>query len=538
MRREEVEKVSRELEELLDMQEDIGRRTRGTQEPIPEQIRTKTPGTEELEKAQEEYARLKEEADRETDLTEDDYPEEEIPGEDEPAEDSEEEYFDGDGEYEEDEYEEKEYSGSRGIPLIRPGDGLTAAFVVPVLIMIIIFIQRGIFPFGEESFLRTDMYHQYAPFFSEFQYKLTHGGSLLYSWDVGMGVNFSALYAYYLASPINWLLILCPKGLIIEFMTYTIVLKIGLAGLTMAWYLRRRCGTRDFGVAFFGIFYALSGYMAAYSWNIMWLDCIWLFPVIMLGLERLVKDKKPLLYCISLGLSILSNYYISIMICIFMVIYFGCLLILEGRRSLRATARSVWQFAVYSLAAGGLAAVVLLPEIFALQSTASGDFNFPQTVSSYFSIFDMIARHIGNVETEIGLDHWPNIYCGVAVLMFVLLYLGCRKIQVKEKAVYMGLLLFFFASFSVNVLNFIWHGFHYPNSLPCRQSFIYIFLVLTVCYRAYMYLRETSVRHLAAAFWGACCFVLLAEKLVTEEHFHFSVFYVAIIFLAAYAGLI
>ena len=86
--------------------------------------------------------------------------------------------------------------------------------------MIIIFIQRGIFPFGEESFLRTDMYHQYAPFFSEFQHKLRTGGSLLYSWDVGMGVNFAALYAYYLASPLNWLVILlCPKKLIIEFMT-------------------------------------------------------------------------------------------------------------------------------------------------------------------------------------------------------------------------------------------------------------------------------------------------------------------------------
>lgn len=72
------------------------------------------------------------------------------------------------------------------------GDGLLAAFFVPVMVLLIIFIQRGIFPFGEESFLRTDMYHQYAPFFSEFQYKLTHGGSLLYSWDVGMGVNFSA----------------------------------------------------------------------------------------------------------------------------------------------------------------------------------------------------------------------------------------------------------------------------------------------------------------------------------------------------------
>ena len=81
----------------------------------------------------------------------------------------------------------------------KPSAGLWAAFCIPVVIMIIIFWQRGIFPFGEESFLRTDMYHQYAPFFSEFQDKLSRGGSLLYSWNIGMGVNFSALYAYYLA---------------------------------------------------------------------------------------------------------------------------------------------------------------------------------------------------------------------------------------------------------------------------------------------------------------------------------------------------
>ena len=107
----------------------------------------------------------------------------------------------------------------RRASLIRPVDGLLAAFWIPVVIMIIIFIQREIFPFGENSFLRTDMYHQYAPFFSEFHHKLRTGGSLLYSWDVGGGVNFAALYAYYLASPVNWLIILCPKAYIIEFMT-------------------------------------------------------------------------------------------------------------------------------------------------------------------------------------------------------------------------------------------------------------------------------------------------------------------------------
>ena len=421
---------------------------------------------------------------------------------------------------------------------VRPNDGLKIAFFIPMVIMVIIFIQRGIFPFGDESFLRTDMYHQYAPFFSEFQHKLRNGGSLLYSWDIGMGVNFAALYAYYLASPMNWLIMLCPKSLVIEFMTYMIVFKIGLSGLTFAWYLKKHCKTDSIGIGFFGIFYALSGYMAAYSWNIMWLDCILLFPLIMYGLEKLVRDGNGFLYCITLGLSILSNYYISIMICIFMVLYFGALLILEMMDDWEDYTDACIRFAVYSLLSGAMAAVVLLPEIYALQSTASGDINFPKTLTSYFSIFDMIARHLTCVETEIGLDHWPNIYCGVAVLMFFLLYVVCKKISVKERAVYCGLLLIFFASFSTNVLNFIWHGFHYPNSLPSRQSFIYIFLMLFVCFRAFMYLEETPKKHINAAFLGSVCFVLLAEKLIDAKHFHFSIFYVAIIVLAMYAGLL
>ena len=440
---------------------------------------------------------------------------------------------------EEPEWREKEPKKKCGFRVFRPNDGLVAAFLVPVAVMLIVFAQRGIFPFGDESFLRTDMYHQYAPFFSEFQYKLRHGGSLLYSWDIGMGVNFSALYAYYLASPFNWLLILCPKGAIIEFMTYGIVLKTGLCGLSMAWYLRKHTKTGDFGVGFFGAFYALSGYMAAYSWNIMWLDCIILFPVILLGLEWLVREGKPFLYCISLGASILSNYYISIMICIFLVMYFVAQMVLDSSNQKRFWWRSLGQFAAASLAAGGLAAMVLLPEIFALQATASGDLSFPTTLSSYFSIFDMIARHIGNVQTEIGLDHWPNIYCGVAVFLFFFLYLGDKKIPLREKAVYCTLFVIFYASFSTNVLNFIWHGFHYPNSLPCRQSFIYIALMLTVCYRAYAHLDETPWKNVAIAFGASVAFVILAEKLVDNtEQFHFAVFYAALLFLALYTGLI
>ncbi len=541
MSREEIEQVEKELDAVLEMVQrpvpvkntDSREETASLQENDPLQTKRKTEKEPEMQKK---IGTEKERDKRDLEETAKDQAAAAQRKDQDPGDEVTVDHTDPEEFYTEEIYDAEDPEHFR---FLRPMDGLIAAFFVPVAVLIILFAQRGIFPFGEECFLRTDMYHQYAPFFSEFQYKLKQGGSLLYSWDIGMGVNFSALYAYYLASPVNWLIILCPKKFIIEFMTILIMIKTGICGVTFTWYLDHHFEKKHFIAGIFGIFYALSGYMAAYSWNIMWLDCIFLLPLILYGLEQLVREKKGLFYCVTLGLSILSNYYISIMICIFMVMYVIVQVILYPPKGVKELAATGVRFGFYSLLAGGLAAVVLLPEIYALQATASGDFSFPKTISRYFSIFDMIARHIGNVGTEIGLDHWPNIYCGVAVLMFLLLYLGAKKITVREKAVYCGLLLMFYASFSINVLNFIWHGFHYPNSLPCRQSFIYIALVLTMCYQAFMELKETSWKKVVWAFWGAIIFVIMAEKLVdNSDQFHFSVFYAAIIFLALYMGLI
>lgn len=414
------------------------------------------------------------------------------------------------------------------------------SFLIPVFVMIIIFIQRGIFPFGEMSFLRTDLYHQYAPFFQELKDKLSEGGSLLYSWDIGMGSNFAALYAYYLASPLNWLLVLCPRAYVIEFITYMIVFKIGASSFTMTYYLSKHNQRKDMGAAFFGIFYGLSGYMAAYSWNIMWLDCILLFPLIILGLERLVKENKCFLYCITLALSILSNYYISIMVCIGIVLYFIVQMILTPLHG-KDYLKRLGSFCLYSLLAGGLACAVFMPEVYALKMTASSNVTFPKTFESYFSIFDMIARHLVDVEVHIGLDHWPNIYCGVGILFFIPLYIMAKKVSFKEKMCYFILVLFFFLSFSLNVLNFIWHGFHYPNSLPARQSFIYIFLILSMGYAGYKELKERSTKQMIASIWIAVVFILLAEKLIDEDtkklFYNWHVFYVSLIFIAIYGGL-
>lgn len=409
-----------------------------------------------------------------------------------------------------------------------------AAFLVPVLSMLLIFIIKGFYPFGEQCFLRTDMYHQYAPFFQEFHDKLTHGDSLYYSWEIGMGTNFMAIIAYYLASPLNLLLILCPQGFVIEFMTVMVVLKMGLCGVTMNYFLRHHFGDEDISTAAFAILYAMSGYISAYSWNLMWLDCIVLFPLIMLGFERLMLGGSGMLYVITLGLSIFSNYYISIMTCIFLVLWFFAQCILQGTDSPRAFFIQGLRFAFYSALAGGLAAVVLLPEIYALQMTASVDSTFPKTFTQYFTILDMLARQLPFVDTEQGLEHWPNVYCGSFILMLLPLFFFHPGIRLREKGVYGFFVLFFFLSFSVNVLNYIWHGFHYPNSLPCRQGYLYVFLLLDMGYQAFRKRSLLSRKEIAAALGFSVCICILTQKFADNPDFHFMVFYAAIAFLAGF----
>lgn len=409
------------------------------------------------------------------------------------------------------------------------------AFCIPVIIMLGAVIYKEIYPFGDRSFLRVDLYNQYLPFFTELHRKLTEGGSLGFSFRAGLGANFMAIYAYYLASPMNWLLFFCPKNWLIEFMTALIVLKIGLCGLTFAWYLMRHFKTDSYAVSLFAVFYALSGFLAAYNWNIMWLDCIFLTPLIILGLEELVKNGKCYLYCLSLGASILCNYYISMLICLFLVLYF---ILLIWQLPLQKKGRAFLPFAIYSLLAAGLAGAVFIPGAMALRATRYDNFNFPKSVTWYFSAIEMIARHCVNVAVEIRNDHWPNIYCGVAVFFLFPLYVINRKISWKEKLPRIACLSFFLLSFSMNRLNFIWHGMNYPNSLPARQSFLYIFLLLVLCFETFLHIKDYSDRQMGACLIGALAFLYLCSRLIEKEDIKPSSFVFTMLYLIGYALLL
>lgn len=431
---------------------------------------------------------------------------------------------------------------------MKPRDLFTAkrmlpicAFLIPVLVMIFLFIVQGIYPFGGRSFLVSDMYHQYMPFFSEFMRKVQEGESLGFSYNVGIGSNFLALYVYYLASPVHWLAFLFPAEHLMEFMTYLTVIKIGLCGLTAYIYLQKHYEDRGeettdtyrLMALLCSCFYALSGYMMAYNWNIMWLDCVILLPILVLGLERLVRESKPWLYYFMLSLCIFTNYYISIMVCIFLVIYFVFLFFTE-----KINWKAVAQFAVFSLLAGGTAGVLLVPEVCAILQTDFGDISFPKTIESYFSVLDMLARHAMCISTERGLDHWPNIYCGSAVFVLLPMYLTNDKVPMKKRFGMAAMACLLLIGFSTNMLNFIWHGLNYPDSLPARQSFIYIFLVLVMCYEALRYAKDVEPKKILHGVLAGVLFLLFCEKFVEHEDFENGVILLTLFFAVVYGALL
>ena len=408
------------------------------------------------------------------------------------------------------------------------------AFLLPFCAMLVIFIGNRIYPFGDRSFLHVDMYHQYFPFLVELFHKVKEGENLSYCWNAGIGSNFVALYAYYLASPLNWLCLLVPERFLMEFISYFVVIKTGLCGLTAAVYLSRHFDTKKMSVVLFSTFYAMSGFMAAYNWNVMWLDCIVLAPLIILGLEKLVSEGKYRMYCICLGLAILSNYYICIMICLYLVLYFFIVLLPFAEKKMKAFLNFAWA----SLLAGGMGALLLIPEALALQLSKFSSASFPKTLKTYFSIFDMLARHFMDVAVETGLDHWPNLYCSVAVLILVPVFLLSKKISVKEKFTKFLLVLLLFVSFASNQLNFIWHGFNYPDSLPARQSFLYILLILTVSYEAFLHLKDLSKQEYTCIFTGLVIFLILSQKLITDDAVTDVTYILTVIFLICYGILI
>ncbi len=406
------------------------------------------------------------------------------------------------------------------------------AFAIPTVLMLVVYIVCSYEPFGQYSLLYSDMYHQYYPFFFAFRKALLSGESLLWNWSVGLGMDYLGLAAYYLASPLNLLSVLVPEGWVLEYFCLLMPIKLGLASGFFAIMLKKLFDTNDLSLTLFGCFYGMCAWALGYQWNIMWLDTFALLPLVMLGMVRLLRDKKYVLYTVSLFFAVFTSYYIGFFVCIFVFLSFFCYEICRCKSVGRFFA-DLCRIAVFSILAIGMTAILELPALGALQNSYSSVNKFPEGFAVNIISGDGVnaakeawnvykaAKEAGTATFSMWLDamiaafpplldgmrqiagtiggglvpnskdgNLPNLYCGVFPVALGFLFLLSKDVKLREKICSVVLLAFLMLSCILRQLDYIWHGFHFTNMIPYRFSFLFSFVVLYMAYKAWT-LRDT-----------------------------------------------
>lgn len=388
-------------------------------------------------------------------------------------------------------------------PLLAAGLGLS--------IYLLGYAFLGVWPFGTKTVLMVDMHHQYAPLMSELRDMILNGGDFSYNFNIGLGAAFIPTFAYYLASPLNLLLLLFSEKYLADAI-FVITLIKGMAAAAsftaMAQYLYRR---RSTGMVAVGLLYALSGFMLAYSWNIMWLDVIVLLPTVVLAMEHMLRSGKIVPYACLLALALFCNYYIGFMLCVFLVLYM-IVWLLRQRRTFEEAGWGFVRFAAGSLWGAGMAAALLVPTALALGRTSAaggeiGDFgtNFP--------LFDLLGRLFYGATPTIRSGNLPNLYCGIPAVLLAPVYLSQKEIPLRRRLCFGGLLGVLLVSCTLSRWDLVWHGLHAPNDLPYRFSFLVCFVLLMMAAHALVHLHKTTPKQILGSLAGCAAYLFLWEKI-------------------------
>ncbi|APP02163.1 hypothetical protein LI610_00255 (plasmid) [Lactobacillus delbrueckii subsp. indicus] len=114
------------------------------------------------------------------------------------------------------------------------------AFGASFLITMLIFAAFGYAPFGLKSVAGADANIQYLDLFAYLKDVLAGKNSATYTMSALLGGDEVATFAYYLMSPLNFLVVFFKKSQLPIFYDILLALKLSLAATTMAIFLKQR----------------------------------------------------------------------------------------------------------------------------------------------------------------------------------------------------------------------------------------------------------------------------------------------------------
>ncbi|MBR2987161.1 MAG: YfhO family protein [Clostridia bacterium] len=412
------------------------------------------------------------------------------------------------------------------------------SFFVPALLFFMVFILQGTYPFGNGSVLVLDLNGQYVYFFEALRKAIYGDASLLYSWFGTLGGEFIGIYAYYLASPLSYLVALFPAGAMTEALLVIELMKCGFCGLTMAYYLRKtRPLANEMITISIAIMYALCAFAIVMAHNTMWIDCLIWLPMVTYGIERIINYGHFKLFIVALTMSMVSNFYIGYMVCFYVFIYFFYYYFFASHRANTSAAwviegdnnfigenhhffKSLVRIGAASVIAIMISCFIILPTYYSL-TLGKTTFSDPswqyvlwgaegsEQLFFKFTPFDFISKLFIASYDSVRRTGFPFLYCGMFTLILVPVYFISKRVNLRQKIGAALILFVFFLSMIIAPVDMIWHGAQEPNWLNYRYSFMFSFLLLVLAHRGLELLHTVKFKKTAivAAVWSGLVFL-------------------------------
>lgn len=367
------------------------------------------------------------------------------------------------------------------------------AFMVAFFIMLMLYKIYGYAPFGNNSLAVMDANIQYLDFFAYLKDVLEGQNSVFQTFSSLLGGNNIGTYGYYLASPFNFFVIFFRKEELHAFFNLLAALKIAASAATFSIFfhgrfrdfLKDRVQGRIFCVLL-SLGYALGQYNIAQSSNIMWLDGVYMLPLILLGVYSVVRDSSGWRLSLSVGLSIAFCWYTGGINCLFSALWVWFEIAWatcseDGRFAsggvLRSSVRCLIHYGVSMVVGILLSAAIFLPVVLAMGDSSKGalDLGLVKDTSFIGKLPSVIQGYTFGAKSSYGN---VSLFCGS---LAVVGSIGCfvtKKISIGKKRI-LGIAL------GVVLLLFYWKPFYLAFSLFksvgsywYRYSYIGIFVLL------------------------------------------------------------
>ena len=392
------------------------------------------------------------------------------------------------------------------------------SFFIPFICLFVLFLINN-FIFGNNTILYSDSQYQYYQSFIYLKQLLENGS--FYSFQIGLGTPMIATIAYYLGSISNLLVKFFNN--IELFLLITVLIKISLCGLTMYNYLKYNYKSKY--ILIFSTAYALSFYSLANYFQFMWLDAYFLSPLLLLGIDKIIKEKKYLLYGITLFLIILSNYYMGYMCCLFAVLYFIYKYLLSNKDK-----KSIKIFIVVSILFGLMTMFLHIPnllELLKIERNSAKSYLFNTDILGILSkIF------IGsNIEGGILNYHHPYLYIGIFNVILLLFYFVNKKINKKEKLLSGIFILILISNIIFVPSDNFWHALSSPIGYNFRYIYLFNIFIIYLCLKSFINLKYVDKIWYYISF---LIFLLTSELVILRDIMNYFNIYLSVIIFLLY----